>query len=188
MARDRMPCGVGIAVVARQKRRGIVVHRLRERQSDDFIDAFLKADGSWVEAYEAPRESGVAVDMDMPQIDADEFNAEARESFRSAWIAASGSHSPAGKAPVSYEAFSGAMHECNKLKEEVERLRVKPTDANVPVLIEALYRCGCPVAINTTVGECAERGCGCSINAERLKGCMEGGHTTSLPSTEGSST
>lgn len=55
--------------------------------------------------------------------------------------------------------------------------RVKPTDHSVPVLIEALYHCGCPVAGNMTVGDCAETDqCGCSVNAARLKGCMGPDH------------
>jgi hypothetical protein len=55
--------------------------------------------------------------------------------------------------------------------------RVNPTDHSVAVLIEALYHCGCPVAGNMTVGDCAEtEQCGCSINAVRLKGCMGPDH------------
>ena len=56
--------------------------------SDAFIDAFHKAEGSFIEAYEAPRESGVAMDLDISQDDADAFNAEARNSFRRAWASA----------------------------------------------------------------------------------------------------
>lgn len=53
---------------------------------------------------------------------------------------------------------------------------IKPTDANISVLIEALYHCGCPAG-GMTVGECAEQGvCGCSIRAERIKGCMGPDH------------
>lgn len=59
-----------------------------EIPSNDFINAFLKAEGSFIEPYEAPRESGVAVDMDISQEDADAFNAEARNNFRRCWIAA----------------------------------------------------------------------------------------------------
>lgn len=58
--------------------------------------------------------------------------------------------------------------------------RVQPKDATIPVLIEALFNCGCPVARNLTIGECAETVCGCSIHAERLQGCMGAEHT--LPS------
>jgi hypothetical protein len=55
--------------------------------------------------------------------------------------------------------------------------RVTPDQATIPVLIEALYHCGCPIAGNMTIGECAEtEQCGCSVNAARLKGCMEGEH------------
>lgn len=53
---------------------------------------------------------------------------------------------------------------------------IKPTDANISVLAEALYHCGCPAG-GMTVGECAEQGvCGCSIRAERIKGCMGPDH------------
>jgi hypothetical protein len=55
--------------------------------------------------------------------------------------------------------------------------RVTPDQATIPVLIEALYHCGCPVAGNMTIGECAEtEQCGCSVNAARLKGCMGDEH------------
>lgn len=59
-----------------------------EIPSDEFINAFLKAEGSFIEAQEAPRESGVALDMDISQEDADAFNAEARNNFRRCWAAA----------------------------------------------------------------------------------------------------
>lgn len=62
---------------------------------------------------------------------------------------------------------------------------VKPTDANISVLAEALYHCGCPAG-GMTVGECAEQGvCGCSIRAARIKGCMGTEHQ-SFPREEGS--
>ena len=55
--------------------------------------------------------------------------------------------------------------------------------ACIPVLIEALYYCGCPVARNMTVGECAEtEQCGCSIRAARLKGCMGPEHRVPVAS------
>lgn len=62
---------------------------------------------------------------------------------------------------------------------------IKPTDANISVLAEALYHCGCPAG-GMTVGECAEQGvCGCSIRAARIKGCMGTEHQ-SFPREEGS--
>jgi hypothetical protein len=63
--------------------------------------------------------------------------------------------------------------------ERVTSARVKPTDATVAVLVEALYYCGCPAG-GRSVGECAEAEiCGCSIHAERLKGCMSEAHQCS---------
>ena len=69
------------------------IERLRSQlvsavPSDEFINAFLKADGSFVYPHVALRESGVPVDMDISQDDADAFNAEARNQFRASWTKA----------------------------------------------------------------------------------------------------
>ena len=70
----------------------------------------------------------------------------------------------AGNVAIQYGAYSPAESD------------VKPTDANISVLAEAVYHCGCPAG-GMTVGECAEQGvCGCSIRAERIKGCMGPDH------------
>lgn len=50
--------------------------------SDIVLNEILKKVGEWCEPYTAPRESGVAVDGDISQADADRINADSRERYR----------------------------------------------------------------------------------------------------------
>lgn len=55
--------------------------------SDEVLNIGLRALQDWSEPYVAPRESGVALDMDISQEDADYFNQLGRERLRPLWMA-----------------------------------------------------------------------------------------------------
>jgi hypothetical protein len=56
--------------------------------TDEMLNAHIKALGDWAEAFTAERESGVPVDCDISQEDADFFNEEERKRLRIGYEAA----------------------------------------------------------------------------------------------------
>ena len=56
--------------------------------TDEMLNAHIKALGDWAEAFTAERESGVSVDCDISQEDADFFNEEERRRLRIGYEAA----------------------------------------------------------------------------------------------------
>ena len=65
--------------------------------SDEWCEAYLKAMGDWIEAYEAKTECGVPVECEITQEWADELNTESVAAIRKGFAAANAALAKEGK-------------------------------------------------------------------------------------------
>lgn len=134
--------------------------------SDAVLNDILKATGEWCEPYTAPRESGVPVDNDISQEDADSINADGRERYRGilaiAWSAITGPEKDVTalveahqmEVRVLYESLERALshfaamggEHAERAAQEIEELLAGVAEQSGAGAPETSVRCGAPAA------------------------------------------
>lgn len=122
---------------------------LPAQATDAMAEAAVRAAGGWVEPYTAPRESGVLVESDISQADADRFNAETMAEFKTAYVqllaAAPKPEGSAEATPDEVIDLACALEQRRALHivAEVAALQIGGADSQTPTPFQAGYALAC---------------------------------------------